>query len=258
MPGRYGGVPYQHGTAAMIRTLPDPESLSRAAAALFVRQAQLSVTRRKRFAVVLSGGHTPRRLYELLAGPPFCDEVAWEQTHVFWGDERCLPTDDRRSNARMARAALLDHVPVPPAQIHPILCHKNPATAARQYRNLLHDFFSGGPPVFDLILLGLGENGHTASLFPHADILNDQTAWTASIYLREQDMHRVTLMPAIINRARLVVFLVSGEVKATVLSEVLSEPADPLRLPAQLIRPQAGELVWLADKAATASASPEG
>jgi 6-phosphogluconolactonase len=240
----------------MICTLPDLESVCREAAALFVRQAQLSVTHRERFAVALSGGHTPRCLYEILAGPPFRDKVAWEKTHVFWGDERCVPADDRRSNALMTRQVLLDHVPVPPDQIHPILCHEKPTKSAKQYSNLLHDFFSGGPPVFDLILLGLGENGHTASLFPQAEILKDQTAWTASIYVKEQDMHRVTLMPAVINRARLVVFLVSGGCEASALKEVLTEPFDPFRLPAQVVRPQTGELVWLVDKAATAQLDP--
>ena len=240
----------------MICTLPDLESVCREAAALFVRQAQLSVTHRERFAVALSGGHTPRRLYEILAGPPFRDKVAWEKTHVFWGDERCVPADDRRSNALMTRQVLLDHVSVPPDQIHPILCHEKPTKSAKQYSNLLHDFFYGGPRVFDLILLGLGKNGHTASLFPQAEILKDQTAWTASIYVKEQDMHRVTLMPAVINRARLVVFLVSGGSKASALKEVLTEPFDPFRLPAQLVRPQTGELVWLVDKAATAQLDP--
>lgn len=238
--------------AVMIRKLPDPEALCRAAAELFVRQAQLSVSRRQRFAVALSGGQTPRRLYEILAVPPLRDAVAWDKTHVFWGDERCVPSGDRRSNARMAREALLDQIPVPPDQIHPISCDENPAQSARQYGDLLHDFFGGGPPVFDLILLGLGEDGHTASLFPQAEILNDQTAWTASDYLKAQEMHRVTLMPAVINRARLVVFLVSGDAKAAVLKAVLTGPADPLRLPAQLVRPRTGELVWLADKAAAA------
>jgi 6-phosphogluconolactonase len=236
----------------MIRVFPDPESLSREAAALFVRQARLSVARQGRFAVALSGGSTPRRLYEILAGPPFRDEVAWDKIHVFWGDERCVPADDRRSNARMAREALLDHVSVPPDQIHPMICLEKPAESAKQYRDLLHDFFSGGPPAFDLILLGLGENGHTAALFPQTEILKDQTAWTASIYLKEQEMHRVTLMPAIINRARLVVFLVSGDTKASVLKAVLTEPDDPFRLPAQLVRPRIGEIIWLTDKAAAA------
>jgi 6-phosphogluconolactonase len=240
----------------MIRTLSDPQALYRAAAELFVRQAQLSISRRQRFAVALSGGQTPRRLYELLAGSPFRDGVAWEKVHIFWGDERCVPADDPRSNARMAREAILDHVPVPPDQVHPIVCHKNPAQSARQYGDLLRDFFGGGPPAFDLILLGLGEDGHTASLFPQAQILKDQAAWTASVYLEAQGMHRVTLMPAVINQARLVVFLVVGDAKASILKKVLIDPADPLRLPAQLVRPRPGDLVWLTDQAAGAELDP--
>jgi 6-phosphogluconolactonase len=236
----------------MIRVLSDRETLSLEAAGLFVQQAQFSVNRRGRFCVALSGGHTPGRLYEILAGPPFLNEIPWERTHIFWGDERCVPADDKKSNALMARQALLDHVPVPPDQIHPILCHEAPAKSAKQYRDLLYDFYSGGPPVFDLVLLGLGENGHTASLFPYDELLKDQDIWTSSVYVKEQEMYRVTLMPAVINRARLVVFLVSGDSKASVLKEVLAGPPDPFRLPAQLIRPESGELVWLADSAAAA------
>jgi 6-phosphogluconolactonase len=245
-------MPDYYGTAAMIRVLSDPDALSREAAGLFVRQAKVSVDLRGRFCIALSGGRTPGRLYEILAGPPFLDQVPWDRTHIFWGDERCVPPDDQRCNALMARQTLLDHVPVPPDQIHPILCHESPAKSAQRYRDLLHDFYAGGPPVFDLVFLGLGENGHTASLFPYDDILKDQHAWTAPVYVREQDMYRVTLMPAVINRARLVVFLVSGDSKASVLKEVLSGPSDPFRLPVQLIRPEFGELIWLADDAAAA------
>jgi len=163
-----------------------------------------------------------------------------------------VPEDDRRHNARLAREMLLDHVPVPAHQIHPICCQASPAQSAGQYHDLLRAFFDVGPPVFDLVLLGLGEDGHTASLFPQTALLQDRTSWTAAVYLEAQDMHRVTLMPAVINQARLVVFLVCGDSKASVLQAVLSGPADPLRLPAQLIRPQAGELVWLVDQAAAA------
>jgi 6-phosphogluconolactonase len=236
----------------MIRIFPDLETLSLKAAALFVRQAKLSVNLRGRFCVALSGGSTPGCLYEILAGSPFFDKVSWDRTHIFWGDERCVAADDKQSNALMARQALLDHVPVPRNQIHPMLCHEAPAKSAEQYRDLLYDFYAGGPPVFDLVLLGLGENGHTASLFPYDERLKDQDLWTASVYVKEQDMYRVTLMPAVINRARLVVFLVSGDSKASVLKEVLAGPPDPFRLPAQLIRPESGELVWLVDRAAAA------
>ena len=234
----------------MIRIFSDPETLSLEAAALFVRQAQFSVNLQGRFCVALSGGRTPKRLYEILASQPFLNDVPWNHTHIFWGDERCVPADHKQSNALMVRQALLTHVPVPRNQIHPILCHESPERSAQHYRDLLNNFYSGDAPVFDLVLLGLGENGHTASLFPHDEILKDQDAWTASVYIKEQDMNRVTLMPAVINRARLVVFLVSGGSKASVLKEVLTGPPDPLRLPAQLIRPESGELVWLVDRAA--------
>ena len=226
MPGRCGGVPDYYGTAAMIRIFPDPETLGLEAARIFVQQAQFSVNRRGRFCVALSGGRTPVRLYEILAGPDFLDKVPWDRTHIFWGDERCVPADDKKNNALMARRTLLDHVPVPPDQIHPILCHEAPAKSAQAYRDLLYDYYAGGPPVFDLILLGLGEDGHTASLFPYHEILKDQDTWTSSVYVQEQDMYRVTLMPAVINQARLVVFLVSGDSKASVLKEVLAEPTD--------------------------------
>ncbi len=236
----------------MIRVFNDPEALALEAARIFVQQARFSVNRRDRFCATLSGGHTPGRLYELLAGPPFLDKVPWDRTHIFWGDERCVPANDKENNALMARQTLLDHVPVPQDQIYPILCHEAPTTSAEQYRDLLYDFYAGGLPVFDMVLLGLGENGHTASLFPYDEILKDQDAWTSSVYVKEQDMYRVTLMPAVINRARLVMFLVSGDSKASVLKEVIDGPTDPFRLPAQLIRPESGELVWLVDEAAAA------
>jgi 6-phosphogluconolactonase len=235
----------------MIRVLSDPEMLSLEAAALFVRQAQISVNHRGRFCVALSGGRTPKRLYEILAGRPFFNEVPWDSTHIFWGDERCVPADDKQSNALMAQQLLLDYVPVPKDQIHPIFCHEAPAKSAREYRDLLKDFYSGGQPVFDLILLGLGEDGHTASLFPYDERLKDQDTWTSSVYVKEKEMYRVTLMPAVINRARLVVFLVSGNSKASILKEVIAGPSDPFRLPAQLIRPVSGGLIWLADRAAS-------
>jgi 6-phosphogluconolactonase len=243
-------MPNYHGAVVMIRVLADAEMLCRAAADLFIEQAWESIDRRQRFAVALSGGRTPRGLYELLAQPPLRDAVAWEKVHVFWGDERCVPSDDPRSNARMARETLIDRVPLPPDQVHPIACAEDADRSARQYSDLLHHFFSGGPPVFDLVLLGLGEDGHTASLFPYTNILGNNTAWTGSIHSDEQDMDRVTLMPTVFNQARKVVFLVAGNAKTSILKEVLESPQDPKRWPAQLIHPAHGELIWLADRAA--------
>ena len=226
----------------------DPEALCHAAAGIWVEQAQQAINARGRFSVVLSGGHTPQRMYELLAQSPLRDRVAWGQVHVFWGDERCVPPDDSRSNERMARQALLDLVPIPPEQIHPIRCAQSPQEAAEQYETVLRTFFKDQEPRFDLVLLGLGENGHTASLFPGTSVLDDQEHWAAEVYVAEQDLYRVTLTAPLINQAMLVAFLITGSAKASVLQQVLEGPFDPHRLPAQLIRPTHGNLYWLIDQ----------
>ncbi|MGO8761756.1 MAG: 6-phosphogluconolactonase [Desulfobaccales bacterium] len=236
----------------MIRVYPDLEALSRAAAALIAAQANLAVAARGCFSIALAGGATPRRTYELLAGPPLMDQVPWDRVHVFWGDERCVSPDDPRSNARMAREAWLDRVPIPGLQIHPIDCAQDPAAAARDYEAGLREFFAGASPRLDLVLLGLGDNGHTASLFPGTQVLEEQKRWAAAVYVAQGDLYRVTLTAPLINQARLVAFLVAGATKAKILRDVLHGPRDPARLPAQLIRPHPGGLLWLADREAAA------
>lgn len=236
----------------MIEVYPDLEALSRAAAALLVKQANLAVAARGRFSVALSGGATPRRTYELLAAPPWVDQAPWGRVHVFWGDERCVPLGDPRSNARLAKEAWLDHVPIPGDQIHPLDCTRDPAATARQYEAQLRGFFAGQPPRLDLVLLGLGDNGHTASLFPGTTVLAERERWAAEVSVAGQDFHRITLTAPIINQAAMVVFLVAGKSKAGVLREVLHGPRDPARLPAQLIQPQNGDLLWLTDLEAAA------
>ena len=196
VPGRHGRLPGDHG-ADLIRIFDDPEALSRGAAEFFVDAARDAVAARGRFSVALSGGSTPRRTYEMLARPTFRDRVDWARTHVFWGDERCVDPDDPRSNARLAHEALLRHVPVPAGQVHPMDCLPDPREAARRYEALLQNFFAGGEPRFDLILLGLGENGHTASLFPGAPVLTEAARWVAEVYVAEQDLHRLTLTAAL-------------------------------------------------------------
>jgi 6-phosphogluconolactonase len=231
----------------VIQVYPDLESLSRAAAALLVAQAHLAVAARGRFGVALSGGHTPRRTYELLAAPPFRRQTPWDRVHVFWGDERCVPSSDPRSNARLARKAWLDHVPIPKAQIHPMNCALDPAAAARRYETGLQEYFAGRPPCLDLVFLGLGDNGHTASLFPGTRVLEEQERWAAAVYVADQNLWRVTLTAPLLNQAAVVAFLVAGPGKAKILREVLHGPRDPRRLPAQLIQPQSGDLRWLCD-----------
>jgi 6-phosphogluconolactonase len=232
-----------------MQIFPDQESLSLAAAALFVQLARQAVAARGRFSAALCGGRTPSRTYELLAHLPFRDQVPWDRVHVFWGDERCVPLDDPRSNFGLAHLAFLNRVPIPPAQVHPIRCQGSPEEGAHRYEHELRACF-GEAPRFDLIFLGLGENGHTASLFPHTAVLKERSRWARAVFPAGQDLPRVTLTAPVINRAAVVAFLVTGASKSGVLKEVLYGPRDHDRLPAQLIRPERGELLWLADRAA--------
>jgi 6-phosphogluconolactonase len=234
----------------MIRVYSNLEKLSLSAAKIFTQVAGQAVRERGRFSVALAGGQTPRRLYEILSAAPFQEKIPWEAVHVFWGDERCVPDNDPRRNARMAHQALLDHVCIPQAQLHPIACFGSPAQAADQYEATLRHFFGHQPPVLDLVLLGLGANAHTASLFPHAPVLDEKKRWVAEVYVPEQDMYRLTLTPPIINQARWVVFLVSGADKAPALQSVLEDALRPYDLPAQLIRPERADPLWLTDEAA--------
>jgi 6-phosphogluconolactonase len=235
----------------MIRIYNDLETLSLAAAEMFVDLASQAIASRGRFSVALSGGNTPRRLYEILATSPKREQIRWESIHVFWGDERCVPADDPRSNFRMARKTLLDHVPVSSNQIHPIQGNLSPAQAAAQYETELRNFFGDQPPVFDLVLLGLGENAHTASLFPHTPVLDEKERWVKEVYVAEQGMYRVTLTVPLISQADEVVFLVSGAEKALALQNVLEGAYQPHEFPAQLIHLNDAHPIWLVDKAAS-------
>jgi len=241
----------------MIRVADDLEALSQSAAALFAAEAQKAGHARGRFAVALSGGFTPRRTLALLARPPFRDQVPWDRVHVFWGDERCVSLADPRSNAGWALKILLSQVPIPAAQVRPMACAQDPEAGARAYENLLREFFGDGPPRLDLVFLGLGGNGHIASLFPGHTVLKEKERWVVPVSGPGLDLHRVTLTPVLFNRARLVAFLVAGRDKAWVLREVLAGPRDPRRLPAQLIHPENGEVLWLVDREA-AALLPEG
>jgi 6-phosphogluconolactonase len=234
----------------MISVYSDLEALSQAAAELFMVQSRQASMICGRFCVALSGGETPRRMYEILASSPYRERVHWGEVHVFWSDERCVPENDSRSNARMARQTLLEYVPIPPDHIHPIRCDQTPHEAAIQYEQELKDFFSTQNPNFHLILLGLGANGHIASLFPHTPVLNEQVKWVSDVYVKELGMHRITFTAPYINQASQVVFLVSGADKAQVLETVLEGPYQPRKLPAQLIRPYGKPPIWLVDKAA--------
>lgn len=235
----------------MIRVYNDLEALSRAAADIFTLESRQASRICGRFCVALSGGETPRRLYELLASSPYRERIHWDVVHIFWSDERYVPEDDPRNNARMARQTLLEHVPIPPDHIHPISCSDSPQNTATQYEQELRQFFSTSNPNFHLILLGLGANGHIASLFPHTPVLNEKVKWVSEVFVKELGMYRITFTAPYINQAGQVVFLVSGADKAQVLETVLEGAYQPHELPAQLIRPNGTQPIWLVDKAAS-------
>lgn len=235
----------------------DYESMSRFAAELFVQQALAASESNRRFSVCLSGGGTPRRAYELLSRDPYRSSVDWSNIHVFWGDERCVPRDDDRNNAKMATQTWLGVTPIPPQQIHAIDGTGDPHHGADTYERALREYFGSKTPRFDLVFLGLGDNGHTASLFPESPVLDETQRWVADTFVSDQGMHRITLTAPILNQAVLTVFLVSGQSKAEVLRDVLEGPFKPFQLPAQLIRPQDGRLLWLVDRPASAKLGGE-
>lgn len=235
-----------------LRRFEDGAELARAAAEEFTRRAADAARARSRFSVALSGGSTPRRLYRLLADPaqPFRDRIDWSATYVFWGDERHVPPDHPDSNYRMAREALLDVVPLPAGNVHRMRGEEaDAAHAARSYEEELRSFFSG-PPRFDLVLLGLGADAHTASLFPGSEAVREREHWVVAPWVEKLASWRLTLTPAVFDRAAAVIFLVQGEEKAEALRAVLEGDPDPDRYPAQAVRPESGDLLWLVDDAA--------
>jgi 6-phosphogluconolactonase len=240
-----------------VRRYPDAETLSRAAAVDFVELAHRAVDRQGRFSVVLAGGSTPRRLYELLALPGHRAEVDWDRVEFFWGDERAVPPDHPDSNYGMAFVVLLGPLAVRAAQVHRIKGElADLEEGASDYHGEIARLFGvtpdGPPPPFDLVLLGMGADGHTASLFPYSEALPERRRWVVSHYVARLNARRITLTPPILNRAREVRLLVTGPDKAKTLQEVLEGPRDPERLPVQLIAPESGRLVWLVDQAAAA------
>lgn len=245
------------GGGATLIVSPDLDTLSARAAELFVTLAQRAAeVEGNRFTVALSGGETPKRLYTLLSTAPYAAQIPWERVHVFWGDERHVPPDDPESDYLMAYEALLSKVPIPAENVHRIRAElPDAAEAARSYEQDLRGFFSLQPdelPRFDLILLGMGPDAHTASLFPGVDALHDTERLVAAPWVEKFNTYRITLTPRVLNNAATVAFLVSGAGKAAVLRDVLEGPRQPDLFPAQLITPANGALLWLLDEAAAA------
>ena len=234
-----------------VRIFKNLELLSYAAVQLFLDQAEHSIKDRGRFLVALTGGSTPEHLYTLLAEDK-SGKIDWKKTHTFWGDERCVPPNDPESNYRMARELLLRHVNIPDANIHRIQGELEPLQATKDYGHVLKQYAS--PPFqwprFDLVLLGMGEDGHTASLFPGSPVETLGPTEAVTAHYQDRPAERVTLTPPVFNTARLVLFMLVGGNKAFTLSKVLGNTHQPQLYPAQRIDPKDGKLIWLIDQAA--------
>ena len=225
-----------------------PEELDEAAARDFVARAEEAINGRGRFAVVLAGGSTPKATYEVLA-QDYTDRLDWSKVHIFFGDERTVHPDHEDSNYRMVRETLLSHVRV--GSVHRMRCELPPEEAAADYEEQLREFFgTNGVPAFDLILLGLGKDGHTASLFPETSALDVTDRWVVVNPVLKLETSRMTLTIPVINAAKALTFLVAGEDKAEALKEILEGDDDPHGYPAKFIRPHGGDLTWMVDKAA--------
>ena len=244
---------------AQVLTFDNPQEVARAAADRFVEIARASIDGHGRFSVALSGGSTPKRAYELLSSNEYRDKLDWSKVHIFFGDERCVPPDDAESNYRMTNEAMLSHLPIPPGNVRRIQGVGDAVANARLYEDELRTFFNDASwPRFDLVLLGMGDDGHTASLFPGSAALNEQQAWVAANWVEKFNAYRITLTVPAINHAAHIAFLVTGENKAERLSEVLSGESSSEQLPSQLIKPLNGSLEWLIDKAAKAGMRDKG
>jgi len=226
-----------------LRVYKDADELARAAASLFLDLSSEKIAEKGSFTAVLSGGKTPEKLYGLLASPEFKENIEWAKVHLFWGDERCVPPDDPESNYAMASRVLLTGVPVPRENIHRIKGELGPQLAAALYEEEITKYFKDSAPVFDLVLLGLGSDGHTLSLFPGTDALGEKKRLVAENYVEKLGMWRVTMTLPLVNRASNLVFIISGAAKGAALREVVKEGLHP----AGMIRPANGRLLWLAD-----------
>lgn len=241
-----------------LRRLTTPQDLFQAAADEVIRAATDAVAQRGRFTIALSGGSTPKNLYTLIAANASAN-LPWDRMFFFWGDERHVPPDDPDSNYRMAKESFLSKVAIPPGNIFPVPAENPDASAAAEtYEQTLRTFFALAPgefPRFDLILLGMGPDGHTASLFPETAALQEKSRLVVANWVEKLNASRITLTLPVLNAARCVAFLVSGTDKAAVLHEVLEGNAPPEKYPSKLVQPDEGRLIWFVDRAAASGLS---
>lgn len=233
-----------------IHILKTIQELIKTMADYFVIVARNAIAARGEFNVALSGGSSPKKLYELLASPEYKQQVAWDKVNFFFGDERYVPANDLENNSAMVKRAILDPLNISASKIFTINTALSPSEAAKQYTATIAAHFKRQKPLFDLILLGLGENAHTASLFPYTSILADTSASVQAVFLEQQKVYRITMTAPLINLSRHISFLVYGGAKAEAVQHVLEDKFDPDKYPAQLIDPGKGELYWFLDEAA--------
>jgi 6-phosphogluconolactonase len=235
-----------------IRIFKDKDTLSHAAADIFAEAATQAIETRGRFLAALSGGSTPSRLYRLLAGKSYRDRIEWDKVCLFWGDERCVPPDDPGSNYGQVRGILLDQIHIPKKNVLRIKGELEPAEASKDYSRTLKAFADPNLdwPRFDLVLMGMGEDGHTASLFPGSEVDTDSATLAVTAHYQGRPANRVTLTPLVFNAARNTLFLVTGANKAFTLAKVINGIQQPKMFPAQRIHPEDGRVIWLVDEAA--------
>ena len=226
---------------------PTLQELSKKAVEFLLESAAHTIGEKQRFNLVLAGGSTPKSTYRLLAEPQISKRCDWKKVHLFWGDERCVPPNHHNSNFHMASEALIKHIPIPIENIHRIKGEVDPGTSAAEYQQELLSYFHGESIVFDLVILGLGADGHTASLFPQTKALTSND-WVAANYVPKLESWRITMTAKTINAAKQIIFLVAGEGKAKTVSHILEGPAQSGTYPAQMIAPKNGTTLWLLDQ----------
>ncbi len=235
---------------AKLNIFTTPEEVLTNMADFFVKVAQEAIADKGIFNVSLSGGTSPKKLYQLLASPDYNQKVAWNNVYFFFGDERNVPADSLDSNFKMVKEALFDPLQIPSSQIIPVNTNLEPEKAAEAYASAVHTHFKSYNAKFDLALLGLGDNSHTASLFPHTPILHDEESSVKAVFLEDQQVYRISMTKAMINAAHHIAFLVYGEGKAEAVHHVLEDKKNIEEYPAQLIETENGDLQWFLDKAA--------
>ncbi len=226
----------------------DAEVLSFAAAHFFVTECNRCIAKKGKFTVALSGGNTPKRLYQLLATPAFSTNIPWDKVFLFWSDERFVANTDADSNYKMVKENLLDHISIPEENIFPVPVDGTAKKSAKAYEETIKNFFNEKRAVFDFLLLGIGEDGHTASLFPDTDILKEKKRLVREVWVEAKQTFRISFTLPLINKSAQIIFLVAGKEKASVVAEIINHKKINPALPAQLVKPVKGNILWMVDE----------